>query len=174
MVAATSANAEIVFDGSLGPAGEQSGDMVVGEGDGTRRGANLFHSFDVLNVNTGESLLFTTDFVGSTENIISRVTGTGASLIDGLVWSDVPDASLWLINPNGMVFGENAIVDVQGGFHASTADYLLLADGSQFGADLSRAASSTRGRTSAWTTSSRCWSRCSRNSGKAGSTPLPA
>lgn len=140
---ATTGQAEVVFDGTLGPLGQQSGDMVVGEGDGTRVGSNLFHSFEALNVNFGESLLFTSDFAGATDNIVSRVTGSGLSVIDGLLWSDLPGTALWLINPNGLVFGENAIVDVQGSFHASTADYLVLEDGGRFGADLALAENST-------------------------------
>ena len=143
LAGAITAQAEVVFDGTLGPAGQLSGDMVVGEADGTRVGSNLFHSFETLNVNFGESLLFTSDFAGTTDNIVSRVTGNGLSIIDGLLWSDLPGTSLWLINPNGLVFGENAIVDVQGSFHASTADYLVLQDGGRFGADLSLAQNST-------------------------------
>lgn len=130
-------SAEAVFDGSVGPQGVLNGDMLVDDSFGSQVGSNLFHSFTTLNVNPGESLTFTSGFAGVTDNVISRVTGSTSSLIDGPVFSDIPGASLWLINPNGMVFGPGAFVDVQGGFHASTADYLLLEDGGRFGADLS-------------------------------------
>lgn len=129
-------HAEVVFDGSVGPTGELFGDMIVSEEFGARVGANLFHSFLELNVNPGESLTFTSDFAGMTSNVISRVTGANGSLIDGPVMSAIPGASVWLINPNGLVFGPGAFIDVQGGFHASTADYLLLEDGGRFGADV--------------------------------------
>jgi filamentous hemagglutinin family protein len=132
---AAQARAEVVFDGSVGPTGELSGDMVVTEQHGSRVGANLFHSFQELNVNPGESLTFISDFAGFTDNVISRVTGFNSSLIDGPVFSAIPGASLWLINPNGLVFGPGAFVDVQGSFHASTADYLLFEDGGRCGAD---------------------------------------
>src|SRR5262249_27341832 len=35
-------------------------------------------------------------------------------------------------NPSGIVFGPNATVNVSGGFHASTADYLRMSDGAKF------------------------------------------
>ena len=143
MLIGANVNAEVVFDGSVGPLGELFGDMFVTEQHGTRVGENLFHSFSVLNVNPGESLTFTSDFAGITDNVISRVTGPFESLIDGPIFSEIPGASLWLINPNGLVFGEGALVDVQGSFHASTADYLLLGDGGRFGADLANAANTT-------------------------------
>jgi len=137
LMIAAQVSAEAVFDGSVGPQGALSGDMVVDSAHGSQVGGNLFHSFTTLNVNPGETLTFTSSFAGATDNVISRVTGTTSTLIDGPVWSTIPGASLWLINPNGMVFGPGAFVDVQGGFHASTADYLLLDDGGTFGTDLS-------------------------------------
>jgi filamentous hemagglutinin family protein len=143
LLASAAGYADVVFDGTVGPGGQLFGDMEVTEQHGTRVGANLFHSFSVLNVNPGESLTFTSDFAGLTNNVISRVTGTTASLIDGPVMSTIPGASLWLINPNGLVFGEGAFVDVQGSFHASTADYLLLEDGGRFGADIADTGNTT-------------------------------
>ncbi len=140
---ASPAGAEAVFDGSVGPQGNLSGDMIVDDSYGTQVGGNLFHSFSTLNVNAGESLTFTSGFAGVTDNVISRVTGSTSTLIDGPVFSAIPDSSLWLINPNGLVFGEGAFVDVQGGFHASTADYLLLDDGGRFGTDLSLSGNTT-------------------------------
>jgi filamentous hemagglutinin family protein len=129
-------HADVVFDGSTGPFGSLIGDMVVGEDWGTRQGSNLFHSFQVFNINTGESLTFTSNFAGATNNVIARVTGGRQSLINGPLTMAIPGAALWLINPSGLVFGEAAVVDVKGSFYASTADYLLLDDGGKFSADL--------------------------------------
>jgi len=42
-------------------------------------------------------------------------------------WRDpvpIKGADLYLINPSGIVFGQNATINVSGSFHASTADYL--------------------------------------------------
>ena len=65
--------------------------------------------------------------------IISRVTGGNPSNIDGLIRSTVP-ADMYFLNPNGLMFGPNARLDVQGSFHASTADYLRLENGGRFDA----------------------------------------
>jgi len=137
LTAGAPAHAEAVFDGSMGPQGELSGDMVVPDSFGTQVGSNLFHSFLQLNVNPGESLTFTSTFAGPTDNVIARVTGANSTLVDGPVFNTISGSSLWLINPNGVVFGSGAFVDVQGGLHVSTADYIAFADGGRFGADLS-------------------------------------
>jgi len=133
-IASAPAAAEVVFDGTLGPNGSFSGDFVIPDSFGTQVGENLFHSFSVFYVDNGESATFTSAFGGATSNVIGRVTGTDVSLIDGPLNSTIPGASLWLINPNGVTFGANASLDIQGSFHVSTADYLLLEDGGRFDA----------------------------------------
>jgi len=105
---------------------------------GTPQGSNLFHSFNAFNINTGQSATFTGP--GSYQNIISRVTGDGAtaSNINGLLRSTFSGANLWLINPKGINFGPAATLDiggaVGGSFHASTASYLKLGTGGRFDA----------------------------------------
>jgi filamentous hemagglutinin family protein len=132
MSMAGSAPAQVQTDGSMGPAVSLSGNMVIANSLGTQAGANLFHSFSVFNIQTGESALFTSTFSGLTQNVIARVTGSNSSWIDGTLASDISGADLWLINPNGLAFGQNAFLDVQGSFHASTADYLGFEDGKRF------------------------------------------
>ena len=99
---------------------------------GQQLGNNLFHSFQSFNLNSDESATFSG--ADSVQNIITRVTGGNPSVIDGTLRSTIPNADLYFINPYGVMFGQNAKLDLQGGFHVSTADYLRLADGGRFDA----------------------------------------
>jgi len=126
------ANAEVTLDGSLGRSGALPGpDYLIGTDLGRQHGGNLFHSFQEFNLNRLESATFSGP--NSVSNIISRVTGGNPSNIDGLIRSTVP-ADMYFLNPNGIMFGPNAQLDVQGSFHASTADYLRLGNGGRFDA----------------------------------------
>lgn len=100
-------------------------DAVVVSG-GTDVGDNRFYSFDSFGVATGESVYFFSP--ANTENVFGRVTGAEASIIDGVVGSFGSDASLFLINPNGVSFGPNASLDVLGSFVVTTADAIALGD----------------------------------------------
>ena len=112
LIASGVVRADVVFDGTLGPAGALSGAFEISNGYGTQVGPNLFHSFTTFNVNAGESATFTSNFAGTTTNVIGRVTGGALSTIDGALSSTIPGATLWIINPQGLVFGANAVLDV--------------------------------------------------------------
>ncbi|WP_353572102.1 filamentous hemagglutinin N-terminal domain-containing protein [Candidatus Albibeggiatoa sp. nov. BB20] len=93
-------------------------------------GNNLFHSFDRFNLNAGEIAQFSGS--AQIQNVISRVVGNEPSLINGTIRSLMPNADFYFLNPNGIVFGEFAQLQVPNSFHASTADYLKLSDGGEF------------------------------------------
>ncbi len=128
-----SAGGGIVSDGSLNSIVGQAGDYFNITG-GTVKGSSLFHSFREFNVETGQ----TADFQGAVniENIISRVSGNNNSWINGALKSSINGANIYLINPNGVIFGENASLDITGSFYVGTSDYLKLGEGGIFYADL--------------------------------------
>ena len=130
--------AQVVEDNTLGGEGSQvirnvqirgvDSDRIEG---GARRGANLFHSLSQFSVLQGRGAYFANP-VGI-QNIFSRVTGTGRSNIDGRL-GVLGDANLFLINPNGIVFGRNATLDVGGSFIGTTANGLQFGDRGFFNA----------------------------------------
>jgi filamentous hemagglutinin family protein len=67
------------------------------------------------------------------ENILTRVTGGNASNIFGRL-GVLGGANLFLLNPNGIVFGPNASLDIQGSFLATTAERIQLGDSGYFSA----------------------------------------
>ena len=102
---------------------------------GTRPGggANLFHSFGEFGVPTNNIANFLNDSALPTDNILSRVTGGNPSNILGTIRTEgFPNANLYLMNPAGIVFGENATLNVGGAAYFTTADYLRFDDGMQF------------------------------------------
>ncbi|MBF2065084.1 MAG: filamentous hemagglutinin N-terminal domain-containing protein [Calothrix sp. C42_A2020_038] len=105
-----------------------SNDIING---GAQRGNNLFHSFTEFNINDGQRVYFANP-VGVL-NILTRVTGGQASNLNGTLGVDGA-ANLFLINPNGIIFGKNASLDVQGSFVGTTAEGIKFADGNFFNA----------------------------------------
>ena len=91
----------------------------------------LFHSFQQFSVPTGGAALFQND--PSLVNIVTRVTGENRSTIDGLVAAQ-GNVDLFLINPNGIVFGPNAVLQLPGSFIASSANSLVFEDNAQWSA----------------------------------------
>ena len=117
--------AQVTSDGTVNTQVTQN-DNVAEITGGETRGSNLFHSFQDFSIQTGNEAFFNN--ADSIANIFSRVTGGNISDIDGAIRAN-GSASLFLINPAGIVFGENASLNLGGSFYGSTADSILFEDG---------------------------------------------
>jgi len=124
--------AQVTSDGTVNTQVNQNGNVAEITG-GETRGDNLFHSFQDFSVGTGNEAFF--DNANDISNIFSRVTGGRISDIDGAIRAN-GSANLFLINPAGIIFGENASLNIGGSFLGTTADSILFEDGEFSAADL--------------------------------------
>jgi filamentous hemagglutinin family protein len=138
-----SAIAQIIPDSTLGAESSRlvpdtinnlPSDRITG---GATRGSNLFHSFREFNIGEGRGAYFANP--NGIANIFTRVTGGNPSNILGTLGVQ-GNANLFLINPRGLIFGQNARLDLRGSFIGSTADSIVFNNGFEF--------SSTTGQTS--------------------------
>ena len=88
--------------------------------EGTRSGSNLFHSFQQFGLNPGQIANFLSN--PDIANILGRVTGGSASVINGQIRVTGANSNLFLMNPAGIIFGPNASLNVPASFTATTAN----------------------------------------------------
>ena len=131
---AVKTKAQIIPDSTLGSESsvvhqiDRLRDRIDG---GAMRGRNLFHSFQEFNVGENRSLHFSNP--AGIENILTRVTGNNASNIFGKL-GVLGEANLFLVNPNGIIFGPNASLDMKGSFLGTTAEGIQLGETGFFSA----------------------------------------
>ncbi|MEO1374925.1 MAG: filamentous hemagglutinin N-terminal domain-containing protein, partial [Cyanobacteria bacterium J06635_10] len=117
---------------SITPANDGTNTQVTTNGNqididgGTRAGGNLFHSFEKFGLNQNEiaNFLSTPDI----QNILGRITGGNASVINGLIQVSGGNPNLFLMNPSGIFFGPNATLNVPADFTATTATNIGIGD----------------------------------------------
>lgn len=126
------ASSQVIPDGTLGTEVDLI-DQKNNISGGQERGANLFHSFQEFSPLPETGAYFNNN--PNIENIFSRVTGGIPSIIDGVI--ETNDASLFLINPSGIIFKGNAQLNMNGSFFATTAEQVIFADGTTFNANIS-------------------------------------
>ena len=109
-----------------------SGDRLdIHGGTLSRDGANLFHSFQKFDLNGSEVANFLS--TPQIRNILGRVVGGDASVINGLIQVTGGNSNLFLMNPAGIIFNSNARLNVPASFTATTANGIGFA-GSWFNA----------------------------------------
>ncbi len=125
--------AQVTADPSLGtqviPQVTPDGTTLEIEGGTTVGDQNLFHSFTNFSVKSDEIVDFRN--ASTINNILVRVTGGNPSHIQGILKAH-GNANLFLINPKGIVFGENAQLDIGGSFIGTTANQILFPSGGEF------------------------------------------
>lgn len=126
LLGASLAQAQIKPDNTLG-VDRSTIDNNILQG-GAQRGTNLFHSFTEFSIGNGQRV----DFANPAEvkNIITRVTDAPSN-INGTL-GVLGNANLFFLNPNGILFGQNARLDMSGTFVGSTANGLKFADGNVY------------------------------------------
>ncbi|NES25070.1 MAG: filamentous hemagglutinin N-terminal domain-containing protein, partial [Symploca sp. SIO3E6] len=118
---------------SITPAADGTGTIINHNGNtynidgGTQAGANLFHSFAEFGLTPDEIANFLSN--PQIDNILGRVTGGNPSVIQGLIQLTEGNSNLYLMNPNGWVFGQEASLDVPGSFAATTATRIGFGEG---------------------------------------------
>ncbi len=127
--------AQVTSDGTTNTFVNQSGNNFT-IFNGIEKGNNLFHSFGYFSVPTAGSAIFDVTNTPNITTIFSRVTGGNISNIDGLIQTlgGNNPVSLFLMNPNGIIFGQNASLKISGSFVGTTANSIKFADGTEFSA----------------------------------------
>ena len=98
----------------------QSNGSTIEITGGTIGGRNLFHSFQKFGLDANQTANFWAN--PSIQNILGRVVGGDASVINGRIQVTGGAANLYLMNPAGIVFGAGASLNVSGSFTATTAN----------------------------------------------------
>ncbi|MCL1471886.1 beta strand repeat-containing protein [Argonema antarcticum] len=95
-------------------------------------GANLFHSFQRFGLSDGQIATFLSN--PNIRNIIGRINGGEASLINGLIQVVGGNSNLYLMNPAGIIFGSNAQLNVPAAFTATSATGIGFGNNNWFNA----------------------------------------
>lgn len=123
----------VTSDGTTATTVTNSGSFTVT--GGTQHLNTLFHSFVDFSPDTWDVLFQLNGSQSTVDTIINRVTGENTSFINGqlqLTGGNSPD--FFLINPHGIIFGNNASLALPGSFLASTAEAIVFEDDLSFSA----------------------------------------
>jgi filamentous hemagglutinin family protein len=113
-------------DGTNTVVNQEQNRLNISGGQLSGNGANLFHSFSQFNLSEGQIANFLTN--PNIQNILARISGGNVSVINGLIYVSGGNSNLFLMNPAGIVFGQNARLNVPGSFFATTATGIGFGD----------------------------------------------
>ncbi|KAM3114576.1 beta strand repeat-containing protein [Phormidesmis sp. 146-33] len=122
----------------IAPATDGTGTIVTPNNNqfditgGTQSGANLFQSFQQFGLNQNQIANFISN--PNIQNILGRVVGGDASVINGLIQVSGGNSNLYLVNPAGIIFGNSASLNVPASFTATTANAIGFGTNSWFNA----------------------------------------
>jgi filamentous hemagglutinin family protein len=124
------------FGQSITPATDGTGTVVSPQGNRidisggklSGDGANLFHSFQQFGLTETQTANFLSN--PAIQNILARIVGGDASLINGLIRVNGGNSNLFLMNPAGIIFGANAQLNVPASFTAITANSIGFGENS--------------------------------------------
>ncbi len=114
-------------DGTNTVVNQEQNRTDISGGQVSGNGANLFHSFSQFNLSEGQIANFLTN--PNIQNILGRISGGDISIINGLISVSGGNSNLFLMNPAGIFFGQNARLNVPGSFFATTATGIGFGDG---------------------------------------------
>ncbi|MBG1262893.1 filamentous hemagglutinin N-terminal domain-containing protein, partial [Nostoc commune] len=123
-------SAQITADPSVGTQVERIDNTTLDITGGTTVGnTNLFHSFSNFSIPSEQVVNFQN--APTINNILVRVTGRNPSDIQGTLQAQ-GKANLFLMNPNGIIFGQYATLKIGGSFIGTTASALQFPGGGEF------------------------------------------
>ncbi|MEQ8466029.1 filamentous hemagglutinin N-terminal domain-containing protein, partial [Coleofasciculus sp. E1-EBD-02] len=130
----------LVLAQSITPAADGTGTIVTPDGNRidisggslSADGKNLFQSFQQFGLNPEEVANFLAN--PDLNNILSRVVGGDASVINGLIQVTGGNPNLYIMNPAGIIFGPSSQLNVPGDFFATTANAIGFDNGNWFNA----------------------------------------
>ncbi|MEH2437065.1 MAG: filamentous hemagglutinin N-terminal domain-containing protein [Nostoc sp.] len=123
-------SAQVTADPSVGTQVERIDSTTLDITGGTTVGnTNLFHSFSNFSIPSDQVVNFQN--APTINNILVRVTGRNPSDIEGTLQTQ-GNANFFLMNPNGIIFGQNASLNINGSFIGTTANAIQFPGGGEF------------------------------------------
>jgi len=120
--AETSCKTSIIQDGKTATNFNNNTDISGGD---IRWISNIFHSFSSFNIGS-ESIIKIAPHISGINSFIIEVTGDVPSWICGTLSSIIPNVKIYLINPNGVFFGPDYQLNLNGTLHIITSDNLIM------------------------------------------------